>query len=181
MMVRTILKMVMLSAMAFGLNIGVASAAIIGSMGLTGIYSTSGGTDQSNDTTLILNTLITGTDEFDNGLGVTFGETGTVNVSNFLFSPESSFIPVSNVFVIEGLHLDLTSLTIVDQLADILTLTGNGVLSNGSESTAATWEFSGNVVGTSYSMTVTAVPVPAAVWLFGSGLIGLIGVTRRKA
>jgi hypothetical protein len=27
---------------------------------------------------------------------------------------------------------------------------------------------------------VSAVPVPAAVWLFGSGLIGLIGVARRK-
>ena len=24
------------------------------------------------------------------------------------------------------------------------------------------------------------VPVPAAVWLFGSGLIGLVGVARRK-
>ena len=28
---------------------------------------------------------------------------------------------------------------------------------------------------------VGAVPVPAAVWLFGSGLLGLIGVARRKA
>jgi hypothetical protein len=27
---------------------------------------------------------------------------------------------------------------------------------------------------------VTAVPVPAAVWLFGSGLVGLVGVARRK-
>ena len=27
---------------------------------------------------------------------------------------------------------------------------------------------------------VAAVPVPAAVWLFGSGLLGLIGVARRK-
>jgi len=27
----------------------------------------------------------------------------------------------------------------------------------------------------------TVVPVPAAVWLFGSGLIGLVGVARRKA
>jgi hypothetical protein len=26
----------------------------------------------------------------------------------------------------------------------------------------------------------TVVPVPAAVWLFGSGLLGLIGVARRK-
>ena len=26
----------------------------------------------------------------------------------------------------------------------------------------------------------SVVPVPAAVWLFGSGLLGLIGVARRK-
>ena len=30
-------------------------------------------------------------------------------------------------------------------------------------------------------LTMTVVfPVPAAVWLFGSGLLGLIGVARRK-
>jgi hypothetical protein len=28
---------------------------------------------------------------------------------------------------------------------------------------------------------LAAVPVPAAVWLFGSGLLGLIGIARRKA
>lgn len=28
---------------------------------------------------------------------------------------------------------------------------------------------------------VSAVPLPAAVWLFGSGLLGLIGVARKKA
>jgi len=28
--------------------------------------------------------------------------------------------------------------------------------------------------------TTTVVPVPAAVWLFGSGLIGLVGFARRK-
>ena len=32
----------------------------------------------------------------------------------------------------------------------------------------------------SYLVRTTFVPVPAAVWLFGSGLIGLIGVTKRK-
>lgn len=30
-------------------------------------------------------------------------------------------------------------------------------------------------------MSVSEVPVPAAMWLFGSGLLGLIGVARRKA
>jgi len=31
-----------------------------------------------------------------------------------------------------------------------------------------------------YSGDVSAVPVPAAVWLFGSGLMGLVGLDRRK-
>ena len=30
------------------------------------------------------------------------------------------------------------------------------------------------------SVTVNPVPVPAAVWLFGSGILGLIGVARRR-
>lgn len=29
--------------------------------------------------------------------------------------------------------------------------------------------------------TISPVPVPAAVWLFGSGLLGLVGIARRKA
>ena len=35
-----------------------------------------------------------------------------------------------------------------------------------------------NYVGA--QVNVNAVPVPAAVWLFGSGLIGLVGIARRK-
>jgi len=31
------------------------------------------------------------------------------------------------------------------------------------------------------NVSVSPVPVPAAVWLFGSGLLGLIGAARRKA
>ena len=31
-----------------------------------------------------------------------------------------------------------------------------------------------------FSIGVTAIPVPAAAWLFGSGLIGLFGLARRK-
>lgn len=34
--------------------------------------------------------------------------------------------------------------------------------------------------GTSTTLLPTVVPIPAAAWLFGSGLIGLIGVARRK-
>ena len=41
-----------------------------------------------------------------------------------------------------------------------------------------------NFGGVAYALhlegTISAVPVPAAVWLFGSGLLGLVGVARRK-
>jgi hypothetical protein len=33
---------------------------------------------------------------------------------------------------------------------------------------------------TSFEFTASSVPVPPAVWLFGSGLIGLTGIARRK-
>jgi hypothetical protein len=36
------------------------------------------------------------------------------------------------------------------------------------------------VTSTSFSGSISPVPVPAAVWLFGSGLLGLVGVARRK-
>ena len=34
--------------------------------------------------------------------------------------------------------------------------------------------------GSSASIVLETVPIPAAVWLFGSGIIGLIGLARRK-
>lgn len=38
----------------------------------------------------------------------------------------------------------------------------------------------GSIFWDDISLEVSAVPVPAAVWLFGSGLIGLIGIARRR-
>ena len=36
-------------------------------------------------------------------------------------------------------------------------------------------------LGLDLRLELTAVPVPAAAWLFGSGLLGLVGVARRKS
>ena len=50
------------------------------------------------------------------------------------------------------------------------TLTGNDV---------ATTNFYDNITWQQTS-SINPIPVPAAVWLFGSGLIGLVGVARRR-
>ncbi len=42
-------------------------------------------------------------------------------------------------------------------------------------------DFSGAYILSNETISITSVPVPAAAWLFGSGLIGLIGLVRRKA
>ncbi|NJD07871.1 MAG: hypothetical protein FIA97_15465 [Methylococcaceae bacterium] len=39
----------------------------------------------------------------------------------------------------------------------------------------------GSMGGYPQSLSITAVPVPAAVWLFGSALLSLFGVNRRKS
>jgi hypothetical protein len=61
------------------------------------------------------------------------------------------------------------------------------ILQFGFNTTATNYEDSGvyydNICfnNTGGCPTPPAVPVPAAVWLFGSGLIGLVGVARRKS
>jgi hypothetical protein len=46
------------------------------------------------------------------------------------------------------------------------------------DGTPYTEQFNVTLLGT--APTPTVVPVPAAVWLFGSGLLGLVGIARRK-
>lgn len=46
------------------------------------------------------------------------------------------------------------------------------------ETSMSYWSISSYIATTTYH--IQAVPVPAAVWLFGSGLVGLVGIARRK-
>jgi len=46
----------------------------------------------------------------------------------------------------------------------------------------ASWSGQQGVIlgGGTYTIASAIVPIPAAVWLFGSGLLGLVGMARRK-
>lgn len=60
--------------------------------------------------------------------------------------------------------------------------TGNSALSL-TEYALNPWASGGNAINPDFvagEVNVSAVPLPAAVWLFGSGLLTLAGLTRRK-
>ena len=82
-------------------------------------------------------------------------------------------------FLDSGLDLVLSNSTLgFDLFGASLDLTDWGIASGSSI-------FSLNIRGAGQSdimgvSGVSAIPVPAAVWLFGSGLIGLAGLARRK-
>lgn len=174
---RALIKLVGFGAVLLGMS-AVNAASITGSMGLTGSFTASGGADLSDANILDL-TSATGTSGTgDIGSTVLFGTVGTVNTSPFSFNPAP---PVPNLISIGGWQIDIGTMTIIDQTSSILTLSGTGAISgNGFDLTPTDWTLSAVATGSSYDITLTAVPVPAAVWLFGSGLIGLIGIARRK-
>lgn len=68
--------------------------------------------------------------------------------------------------------LSFTALAVGTSLLDI------------SHATTGTWSDAGSTIVPTFtdgSITVSAIPLPAAFWLLGAGLIGLVGVARRRA
>ena len=79
----------------------------------------------------------------------------TVNSLNYAFSPITS--PTGNNIIILNFPLSITGTDIA---------TGDAFEYGYTESTQ--------------TVSAAVVPIPAAVWLFGSGLLGLVGMARRK-
>ena len=124
------------------------------------------------------------TNSFNSG-----SNTITEHNEGFKWDGWSSF--TINVAADELLDFSFTSatahaLTPVDN-ASGTSLEGLGIMTNGNMSELVL-AYNDNALGTGDAdyddMLVraefSAVPVPAAVWLFGSGLLGLIGIARRR-
>jgi hypothetical protein len=87
-----------------------------------------------------------------------------------------SSVPVNVTGIIpdDFVGFDIINFSAVSSYGDIVFSNPSGVLTSLFESRNFEW------LGT-YTLTYTYVPVPPAVWLFGSGLLGLIGIARKKA
>ena len=100
---------------------------------------------------------------------------GTINVSNVLFyidaDASETSITFDNVNFFGFSFWDIGTDT--NNVASLNNVRGCGQIVTDSVNLQ-------NVSMNHCSFDVTVVPIPAAVWLFGSGIIGLFAVTRRK-
>lgn len=137
-----------------------------------------------------------------NGFFVVCGDSGIVNCDYSFISSSSWFqngapdaialyedTQIVDSVSYEGVLFPFTegdTLTVQDNNTDIVSI---GRISDGfdSDNNATDFELncltpgSANIAGSGdCSAAVSAVPVPAAVWLFGSGLLGLVGVARQR-
>ncbi len=113
------------------------------------------------------------------GINCSNSEMGNLHY-NVLQNPAGSFInagPFINLPTNDG-HWSSTDAPDPTNAYDFFFLDGT---QNDHNSNTNTKEFGELYAWAVHSGDVSAVPVPAAVWLFGSGLIGLIGFARRKA
>jgi hypothetical protein len=116
--------------------------------------------DFSGNTLTILND---GTDLVPNSLG--FG--GLIwSFDNFIFPDPAEIISGLTLTSEEGFNVLSYTFT-----SDSIIVITESYLVN---------DIEGNIFTASFDIQSSVVPVPPAVWLFGSGLIGLIGVARRK-
>jgi hypothetical protein len=170
-----------------------ASAAFItGSIGFTGSYqiwdddTSMTVTDFNIGDTILVSDDTTVTGVVDGSFataGITAGDAVTHN--DIPYNPTGS---INDIWSVGGFTMDINTMIVasIDTIdGNFITLTGDGSISSTNpslETTPGTWIFSANTLGANltWSSSSTVVPVPPAVWLFGSGLIGLVGIARRK-
>lgn len=188
-------KTAMAAAMAMTMGVGVAQAAPVtyNFVGLFQMYDASGNVN-CNNYDCVTNqggNNVTGTMTIDNVSGA-----GTANISTTetffgyawtahditLQATGPGQITANMLFDWSGNNnIGVEVQFAMDNMGNVTTLDGvsnDGIPGN---PMAVGTPFAGFSAAFNGQATPAAVPVPAAAWLLGSGLLGLVGVARRKA
>lgn len=142
----------------------------------------------SGFTGFILERTITGTEYYAQGSSLGFEIAANADLSDGL--QVSELVGSDSIFVFNGREVNTGR---YHPALFQLNSDGTGSIRN-SNNMGGTNPSSGNVVDVDFGeeyitnlvfdpgqlTLAAAVPVPAAVWLFGSGLLGLVGMARRK-
>lgn len=120
---------------------------------------------------------------FDIPLSVIWDASGFLNTSAYTVGQtiaNTGATPASDAVASLGSYQIGSSPFATTTLDSVLPLSDDGI--GGIPLTSGPFkDFSPNIDVTSMTViSVSTVPVPAAVWLFGSGLIGLFGFARRR-
>lgn len=109
-----------------------------------------------------------------------YGYSGNGSVGTSDFSPAGGTLLASVPYNGQTqFDIDVTDF-LNDQLSIASSFAGFNLLLPNSTSDARVFNFDGSINDNPPVLMLTTVPIPAAVWLFGSGLIGLVGMARRK-
>lgn len=179
------------SAFASNSEYMVASAALASQSGITnfqGLAITSApGSNPSGLTAGGVNTTVGNVQEEIANWGSQTGATGTFFDATGSTTASGAGGPLSSSGDWGNSDLASTALNTATAFYNILangnrsgTTDGIAAGKTGTTTYAGFWDLttSGQLT---YNIAVAPVPLPAAVWLFGSGLLGLLGVGRRRA
>ncbi|HET6513532.1 MAG TPA: hypothetical protein VFG09_00060 [Thermodesulfovibrionales bacterium] len=184
-------KIIVIAAMALlslGAQTGIASADLVNGGFETGDF-TGWSVDQLNNWAIVLNSGTQHSGNFEAQLG-TYGTAGTLsqtfattsgNEYKVSFWLANDYKDSTNVFqVLWNGNIQNVSPVLNLTLASVYTEYQFTAISDNLGMSTLTFNFQNDQsVFHLDDVSATPTPIPAAVWLFGSGLLGLIGVRRR--